>query len=197
MGMKKDNLYTYCIPFKGYPVMHTIWLLDGLVATIDQKYFWGESVIVWSILLVLRTYFEASTSVPKFNFINISYVCTKLAVCQKTLIGKYEINHTGDGQTEGRKKTVILMEKMYEFIRSNVVTFCVTERWTLMTGVIIDTLWQALTFVYPWYKPTYLYVDTGISLLLNYEGMHVTQGYVWYNRKSWYLKQFWYKGTKT
>ena len=48
-------------------------------------------------------------------------------------LDKYESNHTGDGQTDGQARTVIRTGKIYEFIRSNVMTPRVTESRTLMT----------------------------------------------------------------
>ena len=55
-------------------------------------------------------------------------------------LDKYESNHSGDGQTDGRTRTEGRTGNIYEFLRSNVVTHGVMENWTLMTGVIIDTL---------------------------------------------------------
>ena len=48
---------------------------------------------------------------------------------------KYESNHTGDGQTDGQTRTEVRTGKIYEFIRSNVITPGLTERRTLMTRV--------------------------------------------------------------
>ena len=48
-------------------------------------------------------------------------------------LDKYEINHTIDGQTDERKITEVRTGNIYEFVRSNVVTHGVTERWTLIT----------------------------------------------------------------
>ena len=50
-------------------------------------------------------------------------------------LDKYESNHTYDGQTDGKKRTEVRTGKIYEFVRSNVMTPGVTERWTLMTRV--------------------------------------------------------------
>ena len=43
---------------------------------------------------------------------------------------KYESNHTGDGQTDGQTRTELRTStgKLYEFVRSTVMTFGVTER---------------------------------------------------------------------
>ena len=48
-------------------------------------------------------------------------------------IDKYESNHTGDVQTDGQTRTEVRTGKIYEFVRSNVMTPGVTKRRTLMT----------------------------------------------------------------
>ena len=50
-------------------------------------------------------------------------------------LDKYESNHTSDGQTDGQPRTEVRTGKIYEFVRSNVVTRGVTERQTIMTRV--------------------------------------------------------------
>ena len=50
-------------------------------------------------------------------------------------LDKYESNHTCDGQTDGQTRTEVRMGKIYEFLRSNIMTTGVTERRTLMTRV--------------------------------------------------------------
>ena len=57
-----------------------------------------------------------------------------------TWLDKYESNHAVDGQTDGQKIIEIRTGKIYEFVRSNVVTRDVIERWKLMTRFIIDRL---------------------------------------------------------
>ena len=79
-------------------------------------------------------------------------------------LGKYEISHTGDGQTDRQTRTYVRRGKIYEFVQSNAVTHAVTERRTLMTKVIIDTFWHALT--------------RRISLVWTNKG-----GYTWYGIK--------------
>ena len=54
-------------------------------------------------------------------------------------IDKYESNHTGDGQMDSQTRIEVRTGKIYEFVRSNIVTHGDTERRTLMTRVIIDT----------------------------------------------------------
>ena len=50
-------------------------------------------------------------------------------------LDNYEIIHTGDGQTDKKTRTEVRMGKIYEFVRSNVMTLGVTEGQTLMTRV--------------------------------------------------------------
>ena len=50
-------------------------------------------------------------------------------------LDKYDSNHTGDGQKDGQRRTDVRTGKIYEFIRSNVMTPGVTERRSLMTQV--------------------------------------------------------------
>ena len=54
-------------------------------------------------------------------------------------IDKFQSNHTGDGQTEGKTRTEVLTVKIYEFLRSNVMTPGATELQALMLQVIINT----------------------------------------------------------
>ena len=61
------------------------------------------------------------------------------------ILDKYNSNHTGDGQTDRQTRTEVRMEKIYKFVRLNVMTRGVTERWTLIQRVIIDTFGHALT----------------------------------------------------
>ena len=62
-----------------------------------------------------------------------------------TQIDKYESNHTGDGQTDSQKRTEVRTGKIYEFVRSNVMTYGVTEHQTLTARIIIDRFLHALT----------------------------------------------------
>ena len=51
-------------------------------------------------------------------------------------LDKYESNHKGDGKTDKQTITeVYTTVKIYESVRSNVMTHGVTERRTLMTRV--------------------------------------------------------------
>ena len=50
-------------------------------------------------------------------------------------LDKYESNHTVGGQTDGQTTTEVCTGKIYEFLRSKVMTPGVTERRTLMTRV--------------------------------------------------------------
>ena len=52
-----------------------------------------------------------------------------------TLLDKYESNHTGDEQTDRQKRMEVRTVKIYDFVRSNVVTSTVTERQILVTWV--------------------------------------------------------------
>ena len=65
------------------------------------------------------------------------------------VLDKCESNHTGDGQTDGKRRTEVRTGKIYEFMPSNVATpgvtetldindTGVTERRTIMPQVIID-----------------------------------------------------------
>ena len=60
-------------------------------------------------------------------------------------LDKYEINHTGNGKTDGQKRTEVRTGNIYESVQSNVVNCGVTERHTLITQVIINTFWHTLT----------------------------------------------------
>ena len=42
------------------------------------------------------------------------------------VLDKYESNNTGDGQTDGQTRTEVRTGKIYEFVRSNVMTPGVT-----------------------------------------------------------------------
>ena len=53
---------------------------------------------------------------------------------------KYESNHIDDEKLDGQTRTEVGKGNRYELIWSNVVTHAVTERWTLRTRFIIDTL---------------------------------------------------------
>ena len=53
----------------------------------------------------------------------------------KRKLDKYESNHIGDIKKDGQTRTEARTGKIYEFIRSNVMTPGVTERRTLMTRV--------------------------------------------------------------
>ena len=48
-------------------------------------------------------------------------------------LDKYEINNTGDGKTYGQTIMEVLKGKIYEFVRSNIMTPGVMKRRTLMT----------------------------------------------------------------
>ena len=50
-------------------------------------------------------------------------------------LDRYESNHTGDGKTDRQTRMGGHMVKIYKFVQLNVVTYGVTERWTLMTWV--------------------------------------------------------------
>ena len=50
-------------------------------------------------------------------------------------LDKYESNYTDDGQTDRKMRTEVRTRKIYEFLRSNVMTPGVTERWKFMTRV--------------------------------------------------------------
>ena len=48
-------------------------------------------------------------------------------------LDKYDINHTGNGQTDGQTRTEVCTGKIYVLLQSNVVTRGVTVRQKLMT----------------------------------------------------------------
>ena len=54
-------------------------------------------------------------------------------------IDKYKSNHICGGKTDGKTRTEVHLGNIYKFVQYNVVTYGVTERWTLMTQVVIDT----------------------------------------------------------
>ena len=57
-------------------------------------------------------------------------------------LDKYESNNTGDGQTDGQKRTELRTENIYESVRSNVMTPGVTEYCTLMTRVSRNVIYE-------------------------------------------------------
>ena len=59
----------------------------------------------------------------------------KRFLCYALDLDKYESNHTGIGKTDEQTITDVYTGKIYEFVQSNVMTPCVTERETLMTWV--------------------------------------------------------------
>ena len=50
-------------------------------------------------------------------------------------LDKYQSNRTGDGQMDGQTRTEVRTGKIYELIRSNVMTPGIKERRALMTRV--------------------------------------------------------------
>ena len=50
-------------------------------------------------------------------------------------LNKYESNHTDDGQTDRKTRTVVRTGNISEFVLSNVMACGVTKRQTLMTRV--------------------------------------------------------------
>ena len=44
------------------------------------------------------------------------------------VLDKYDSNHTGDGQTNGKTRTEVSTGKIYEFVWFNVVTHGLIER---------------------------------------------------------------------
>ena len=94
------------------------------------------------------------------------------------------------------KKMDLHIGNIYNFLRSKVVTRGVTEHWTLVTRVIIDTFWHTLTRRISLVWNNIFIRWHGVSLVLTYKGISVTWGYVCYGNELELLNQFLYDARK-
>ena len=125
---------------------------------LQRQKFLGNKGIIWlikyyltqhhqSVILIRRRFifiwvylsnYHTTRVVTESGFwacIYIFYSNRSSMVINLRGLDKYESNHTGDGQTDGKTRTEVCTGKIYEFVRLNVTTTGVTDCWTLMTRV--------------------------------------------------------------